>query len=169
MAMPKKLKNFNVFADGVSFIGEVEEFTVPKLTRKLEEYRAGGMNGPVEIDLGAEKMESEATYGGIMREIFKAWGIASVDGAMLRFAGAIQRDDSEAVDSLEVVMRGRHTELDLGNAKAGDNSPFKVKSAISYYKLSVNNEVWCEIDHNNFIEVVFGVDRLAEQRRAMGV
>ncbi|MWL87148.1 phage major tail tube protein [Cupriavidus sp. SW-Y-13] len=169
MAMPKKLKNFNVFADGVSFIGEVEEFTLPKLTRKLEEYRAGGMNGPVEIDLGAEKMESEATYGGIMREIFKSWGISSVDGAMLRFAGAIQRDDSEAVDSLEVVMRGRHTELDLGNAKAGDNSQFKVKSAISYYKLSVNNEVWCEIDHNNFIEVVFGVDRLAEQRRAMGV
>ncbi|MNO01414.1 Phage tail tube protein FII [compost metagenome] len=66
-------------------------------------------------------------------------------------------------------MRGRHTELDFGNAKAGDNSQFKVKSSLSYFKLTVNSEVWIEIDHVNFIEVVFGVDRLAEQRRAMGL
>ncbi|WP_066738204.1 phage major tail tube protein [Cupriavidus sp. D384] len=169
MALPRKLKNFNVFHDGVSYVGECEEFTQPKLARKLEEYRAGGMNGPVDIDLGAEKMETEATYGGLMREPFKAWGITAVDGVLLRFAGAYQRDDSEAVDAVEVVIRGRHTELDMGAAKAGDNSQFKVKSSISYYKLTVNGEVWCEIDHVNFIETVFGVDRLAEQRRAMGV
>ncbi|MGO4413287.1 phage major tail tube protein [Cupriavidus sp. KB_39] len=169
MALPRKLKNYNVFHDGVSYVGQTEEFTLPKLTRKLEEYRAGGMNGPVEIDLGAEKMELEATYGGLMREIFKAWGITIVDGVLLRFAGAYQRDDTAEVDAVEVVVRGRHTELDLGNAKVGDNSQFKVKSAISYYKLSVNGEVWCEIDHVNFIEIIFGVDRLAEQRRAMGL
>lgn len=169
MALPSKLMNFNVFHDGVSYLGECEEITVPKLTRKLEEYRAGGMNGPVDIDVGAEKMEAEATYGGLMREVFKAWGITTVDGVLLRFAGAYQRSDSAEVDSVEVVIRGRHSELDMGNAKAGDNSQFKVKTSVSYYKLTVNGEVWCEIDHVNFIEVVFGVDRLAGQRRAMGV
>jgi P2 family phage contractile tail tube protein len=61
------------------------------------------------------------------------------------------------MDAVEVTIR-RHTELDLGNAKAGDNSQFKVKSSISYYKLAVNGEVWCEIDHLNFIETIFGVD-----------
>ncbi|REE92632.1 phage major tail tube protein [Cupriavidus plantarum] len=169
MALPAKLKNFNVFADGVSFAGQTEELTLPKLTRKLEEYRAGGMNGPVEIDLGNEKMEMEATYGGLQRQIFKSYGTTSVDGAMVRFAGAYQRDDESAVDAVEIVARGRHTELDMGNAKAGDNSQFKVKSSLSYYKLTVNGEVWCEIDHVNFIENIFGVDRLAEQRRAMGL
>jgi len=169
MAMPRKLKNYNVFHDGVSYVGECEEFTLPKLTRKLEEYRAGGMNGPVDIDLGNEKMEVEAAYGGLMREVFKAWGITTVDGVLLRFAGAYQRDSEEGVDSVEIVIRGRHTELDMGGAKVGDNSQFKVKSSISYYKLTVNGEVWCEIDHLNFIEVVFGVDRLAGQRRAMGL
>jgi len=169
MAMPRKLKNFNVFHNGESFVGECEEMTLPKLTRKLEEYRAGGMNGPVDIDLGAEKMELEATYGGIMRAIFKEWGITSISGVLLRFAGAFQRDADSDTDSVEVIVRGRHTELDMGNAKAGDNSQFKVKTSISYYKLSVNGEVWCEIDHENFIEVIFGVDRLAGQRRAMGL
>lgn len=169
MALPRKLKNYNVFHDGVVYVGQAEEITLPKLTRKLEEYRAGGMNGPVEIDLGAEKMELEATYGGLMREVFKAWAITSVDGVMVRFAGAYQRDDTGEVDAVEIVVRGRHTELDLGSAKAGDNSQFKVKSSLSYYKLTVNGEVWFEIDHVNYIETVFGVDRLAEQRRAMGI
>lgn len=169
MALPSKLKHFNVFADGVSHAGEAEEITLPKLTRKLEEYRAGGMNGPIDIDLGNEKLELEATYGGLMRTILKQYGVTVADAALVRFAGAYQRDDTGAVDAVEVVVRGRHTELDFGNAKAGDNSQFKVKSSLSYYKLTVNGEVWIELDHINFIEIVFGVDRMAEQRRAIGL
>lgn len=169
MALPRKLKNFNVFADGVSYAGQCEELTQPKLARKLEEFRAGGMSGPIEIDLGNEKLELEATYGGPMREILKQYGVSQASAALVRFAGAYQRDSTGEVDSVEIVVRGRHTELDFGNAKVGDNSQFKVKSSLTYYKLTVNNEAWIEIDHENFIEVVFGVDRLAEQRRAMGL
>lgn len=169
MALPRTLKHFNVFADGVSHAGEVEEIDLPKLSRKVEEYRAGGMNGPVEVDLGNDKLEMEATYGGLMREILKQYGTTTVDGAMLRFAGAYQREDTGAVDAVEIVVRGRHTEIDFGKAKAGSKDPFKVKSALSYYKLTVNGEVWIEIDHVNFIETVFSNDRLAEQRKAIGL
>jgi P2 family phage contractile tail tube protein len=169
MAMPRKLKNFNVFADGVSHVGECEEITLPKLTRKLEEYRAGGMNGPIDLDFGNEKLELETTYGSIMREILKQYGVTRASAAMVRFAGAYQRDDTGDMDAVEVVVRGRHTELDFGTGKVGDSSQFKVKSSLAYYKLTINGEVWVEIDHENFIEIVFGVDRLAEQRRAMGL
>ncbi|WP_373379604.1 phage major tail tube protein [Cupriavidus nantongensis] len=169
MAMPRKLKNFNVFADGVSHVGECEEIILPKLTRKLEEYRAGGMNGPIDLDFGNEKLELETTYGSIMREILKQYGVTRASAAMVRFAGAYQRDDTGDMDAVEVVVRGRHTELDFGTGKVGDSSQFKVKSSLAYYKLTINGEVWVEIDHENFIEVVFGVDRLAEQRRAMGL
>ena len=47
MGMPHKLKQFNVFQNGVLFMGMVPEITLPKLSRKMEEYRAGGMSGPV--------------------------------------------------------------------------------------------------------------------------
>lgn len=169
MALPRTLKHFNVFVDGVTHAGEVEEITVPKLTRKVEEYRAGGMNGPVELDLGNEKMEIEATYGGLMRTILKQFGVTSTDGAMLRYAGSYQRDDTGETDAVEIVVRGRHTEIDFGNSKAGEKTQFKVKSGLSYYKLTVNGELWIEIDHVNFIENVFGVDRLAEHRRNIGL
>lgn len=59
MALPSKLKNLNLFNDGLSYIGLVTEFKLPTLTRKMEEYRAGGMVGPVDVDLGQEKIEAE--------------------------------------------------------------------------------------------------------------
>ena len=48
MAMPRKLKYLNTFLDGGSYLGVIESVTLPKLTRKLENYRGGGMSGSVE-------------------------------------------------------------------------------------------------------------------------
>jgi len=55
--LPQILKNFNVFANGVSYAGRAEEVSLPKLTVKTEEFRGGGMDAPVELDMGMEKMD----------------------------------------------------------------------------------------------------------------
>ena len=52
MAMPHKLKNMNLFNDGGSYQGKVKTVTLPSLGRKMEAWRAAGMNGPVKADLG---------------------------------------------------------------------------------------------------------------------
>lgn len=168
MAMPRKLKNMNLFNDGNSYIGQVAEVTLPKLTRKMEDWRGGGMNAPIKVDLGMEGLELEVQCGGLMRDAFLQFGVARHDGVMLRFAGAYQRDDTGAVDAVEIVVRGRHEEIEPGKAKAGDDTEFKFKTTASYYKLSVNGEVLVEIDIPNFIEIVGGVDRMLEQRMAIG-
>ncbi len=56
--LPKILRNFNVFVDGRGYAGKIEEITLPKLTIKTEEYRAGGMDIPISIDMGMEKLEA---------------------------------------------------------------------------------------------------------------
>ncbi|WP_175879404.1 phage major tail tube protein [Burkholderia sp. BCC0097] len=169
MALPSKLKNFIVFEDGVSYVGEVPEIQLPKLTRKMEAYRGGGMNGEVDIDLGMEKLELGLTMGGFMKEMFRTWGTSKVDGVTVRFAGSYQRDDTEAVDAVEVYVRGRYKEIDPGKAKAGDNADQTGTMSLAYYRLVVNGETLIEIDFPNFIEMVGGVDRLAQQRRALGL
>lgn len=168
MALPRKLKNLNLFNDGVTYIGQVGEVTLPKLTRKMEEWRGGGMNAPIKVDHGMEVLEIETVCGGLMRDVFLQYGIARHDGVMLRFAGAYQRDDTGRMDAVEVVVRGRHEEIDPGKAKAGDDTEFKFKTAASYYKLMVNGETLVEIDVANMVEIVGGVDRLLEQRIAIG-
>jgi uncharacterized protein len=169
MALASTLKNFNLFNEDKSFLGIVEEVKLPKLKRKLEDYRAGGMDGPVGIDVGQEKLEMEFVCGGFMEQIFLQYGIPRISGVMLRFVGAYQRDDTAVVKAVEIVMRGRHEELDMGDAKGGDKGKLTVKSVLTYYKLSVDNKVLIEIDILNMIFIVDGVDTLLEQRKALGL
>ena len=169
MALPRTLKNMNLFNDGESYLGLVSEITLPKLSRKMEEYRAGGMNGPVQIDLGHEALEIEWTCSGLIRDVLNQYGHPQHNGVPLRFAGAYQRDDSAAVDAVEMVIRGRHKEIDFGTAKPGELTECKITTALSYYKLTMNGAEVIEIDLINMIEKVNGTDRLAEIRQAIGV
>ncbi|MDR0182414.1 phage major tail tube protein [Lysobacter arvi] len=168
MAMPRKLKFFNTFIDGSSYLGECVELTLPTLSRTMEDYRAGGMSGPVKVDLGQEAIELEATFGGLMRPILRQYAAARHDAVALRFAGAYQRDDNGSVQSVEIVVRGRWSEIEPGSAKGGEDTEFKSKLACSYYKLIVDGREEIEIDLLNMIERIDGVDRLAEHRRAIG-
>ena len=167
--LPRKLKNFILFNDGNAYLGEVEEVTLPKLTRKMEDYRAGGMNGPVKLDFGMEGLALEWTAGGYLRSLLGQWAQPAHDGVLLRFAGAIQSDDLGIPSPLEVVMRGRHSEIDFGNSKAGEKTEIKVKSELSYYRISMDGTVLIEIDLVNMIEIVDGTDRLASVRLALGI
>ncbi|MFV0662774.1 phage major tail tube protein [Denitromonas sp.] len=169
MALPRKLKHFNLFADGESYAGVATEVVLPKLTRKMEELRAAGMNGPVDVDLGMEKLEMDWTCGGYVRQVYAQFGIGRADGVPLRFAGAYQRDDTGEVVAVEITVRGRHSEIDPGTAKAGDDAPLKVKSTLSYYKLTENGIPLIEIDLLNMVERVGETDRLAEHRKAIGL
>ena len=169
MALPRKLKNFNVFNDAQSFLGLVPEVTLPKLTRQMESYRAGGMNGPVKLDLGQGELEVELTLGGMVTQVFQQYANSRVDGILLRFAGAYQEDATGLVSAVEVVMRGRYEEIDPGNAKVGDNGDMKVKMVLSYYKLTIDGAEIIELDLTNMVERVNGVDMLADQRRAVGL
>ena len=169
MGLPRKIKNFSTFVDGINYAGEMPEVGLPKLTRKMEDYRSGGMNAGVKLDFGMEAMEAELTAAGYMSDLFKSWGELRHDAVLLRFTGALQADDSEGVDALEVVMRGRFSEIDPGSAKAGEATTVKYKAALSYYKLTINGETLIEIDAVNMIEIVNGIDRLAEVRAALGM
>ena len=169
MGMPRKLKNFATFVDGDNYMGEMPDVTLPTLSRKMEEYRGGGMNGPVSLDLGQEKMEAELKAAGFQTELLKSFGSPTHDATLLRFAGAIQQDDTAAVEAVEVVMRGRLQEAKPDNIKAGDMTNTTYKYALSYYKLTVNGEIQVEIDLVNLVEMVDGEDRLSAVRTALGV
>jgi P2 family phage contractile tail tube protein len=167
MALPKKLKMADLFNEGNSYLGQTGEITIPKLVRKFEDWRGGGMNGNVKIDLGLGDDITEFNWklGGIDELIIEQWGAQTVSANMLRFAGSYQRDDTGETTAVEIVVRGRHEEIDFGNQKAGDDTETSVTTIWSYYKLSINNVVKVEIDIPNMIEMVNGVD-LNEKHRA---
>lgn len=169
MALPNALKNFNLFNEGRSYMGVAEELKLPKLARKMEKFRGGGMDGEVEIDLGQEPLELEWTCGGFADEVFKQFGVTKASGVMLRFAGAYQQDDTGTVKAVEIVVRGRHQEIDSGDAKGGDKGKTTIKSVLTYYKLTVDGKEVIEIDLLAFVFKVDGKDMLEAQRKAIGL
>lgn len=169
MALPNSLKNFNAYADGNSLMGIIEEIGLPKLSRKMEAFQGGGMVAPADIDLGLEKLEIDLTCGGFVSELIKQFGLGKASGALLRFAGAYQRDDTGDVQAVEIVTRGRYSEIDFGNAKVGDKSMTKAKISLTYYKLTVDGVVLVEIDVLGHLCTINGVDLLAAQRKAIGL
>lgn len=54
-------------------------------------------------------------------------------------------------------------------AKAGELTEIKVTTACSYYKLSIDGITVIEIDFVNMVEIVDGVDHLAQIRLALGM
>lgn len=169
MGLPRTLKNMNTFNEGNGYGGECKTVKLPPLKRKLEEYRGGGMNAPLQMDMGMEAMELGLTFGGPVRDVLRQWGVSTVDGVYIRFVGAYQQDDSSAVDTVEVIVRGRYSEIDPGDQEVGEPGEFAATMALAYYKLVWNGRTEIEIDPINMIEIVGGVDRTAELRAAIGM
>ncbi|AXQ50156.1 phage major tail tube protein [Stenotrophomonas rhizophila] len=171
MALPKKLKHMNLFNDAQSYLGVAKTVTLPKLGRKLEAYRGGGMDGPAKVDLGFsdDGLALEWTLGGWDLIALRQFGAVRADGVAMRFAGSVQRDDDGSVSAVEIAVRGRHEEIDFGEATPGEDTEHKINTALTYYKLTVDGEVIVEIDFLNFVFIVDGEDLLADHRKAIGL
>lgn len=169
MSLPRKLKDFNLFGDGNNWQGEIPSLTLPELARSMESYRGGGMDGPIEIDMGQELIEFNWNAGGMIAEIFHEYGTPIHDANLLRFAGSYESDETAEVIPVEIVVRGRHKTIAMGDAEGGSNNQIAVTTTCTYYKLVVNGEELLEIDLPGNVFRVRGEDRLAQRRRALGL
>ena len=169
MAMiPETLANLNLFVDGVSFQGDVPSLTLPKLTLQMEEHRGGGMDAPVELDMGMEKQEANFTTTGVRRESLKFFGLADGTAFNGTFRGAYKGLKGK-VTPVIVTLRGTLKEVDMGDWKAGDKAEIKHAVGLTYYKLDVDGRTVYEIDPLGMRRVINGVDQLAAQRSALGL
>ena len=166
--IPEMLTNCVMFVDGVSFSGDVPSMTLPKLSIKTEEYRGGGMSGPVDLPTGLEKLEAAFTTNGVRREALKFFGLADQTACNLVFRGSF-KGQKGTVKAVTVTLRGSLKEVDMGDWKPGDKAEIKHAVAVTYYKLEIDGRVMYEIDFANMVQVIDGVDQLAAERSALGL
>ncbi|HCO0493243.1 TPA: phage major tail tube protein [Escherichia coli] len=160
------------FLNGYSYQGVAKSVTLPKLTRKLENYRGAGMNGSAPVDLGLDDdaLSMEWSLGGFPDSvIWELYAATGVDAVPIRFAGSYQRDDTGETVAVEVVMRGRQKEIDTGEGKQGEDTESKISVVCTYFRLTMDGKELVEIDTINMIEKVNGVDRLEQHRRNIGL
>lgn len=171
MAMPRKLKLMNVFLNGYSYQGVAKSVTLPKLTRKLENYRGAGMNGSAPVDLGLDDdaLSMEWSLGGFPDSvIWELYAATGVDAVLIRFAGLPARRYRR-----NGGRRSGHAwtskEIDTGEGKQGEDTESKISVVCTYFRLTMDGKELVEIDTINMIEKVNGVDRLEQHRRNIGL
>ncbi|TQV72582.1 phage major tail tube protein [Exilibacterium tricleocarpae] len=165
--IPKTLKNFNLFVDGRGYAGRVEELTLPKLSIKTEEIRTGGMDAPVELDMGIEKLECDLNIAEYDVDIIALFGLENGAQVPLTLRGGL--DGEDGVVPVVVTLRGAWRALDFGNWKAGEKAPLKVSVALRYYRLEIGARELIEIDAINMVRKIDGKDQLQAMRSALGI
>jgi P2 family phage contractile tail tube protein len=166
--IPRILKNFSLFVDGRGLAGTVSTLTLPTLTTKMEEFRGGGMDAPVEIDMGLEKLETSFELFEYDPNMLALFGLADGAATQLTARGALRRDGEAAV-AMVVNMTGVIKELDPGDWASGDQTKAKFSVALRYLKITVGGRELVEIDKVNMIRKISGVDQLESIRTAIGV
>lgn len=162
MGLPRKLKNLNAYADGASYLGEVASFEEPALAIAMEEYRGGGMPGPVQIDRGLQAMQATLTMGGHTKALIRKFGTTNVEGVRLRLVSAFQRDDGSRAEAVEIYIGGRFSEIGFGTSSAGEDTEHEYTVPLAYYRRVVDGRTEVEIDMVAGRFLVDGIDRYAE-------
>lgn len=169
MAVASKiLKNFNLYVDGRGYAGQVDELKLPNLSLMGEDFRAGGMDAPVFVEMGQEKLEATFTLSGYDADALGLWGIGSGQTVPLTARGALESLDG-AVQAVKVVMNGVIRSVEPGNWKAGEKSTLQFTIDLRNYKYEQAGSVIHDIDVVNMTRIVNGKDRLAAQRAAIGI
>ena len=160
------LKNFNLYVDGRGYAGNVDEVTLPNLSIVGEDYRAGGMDAPVEVDMGMEKLESTFVLSKFDADIDRLFG--SPGFIALTFRGAVESLDG-TVRPVVVKMRGKIHAIETGAATPGSKVTKTYRVPLVGYSYTLDGVAVHDIDVLNMKRIIGGVDRLAEQRRAIGL
>ncbi|WP_280565126.1 phage major tail tube protein [Chromohalobacter sp. 48-RD10] len=168
MAARNIIKQMTVSVDGRGYAGQVMEYTPPVLTLSTEDHRAGGMDAPIALDMGMEPLESSFVLRSYDREILRQFGVSEGNNVPFVGRGAMQSYDGTWRRTVH-TMRGKITSLDRGTWQAGQVASMTVTMRLDYYKEEHDGVLVHEIDIENMIRTVDGVDLLADLRTALGV
>ena len=168
MTLPRTLRNFSMFIDGTGFAGRVTELTLPTISVQTEEYRGGGLDVPVAIDMGIEALTCSFTLAEYDTDVLKLVGLYDQNAVSLTARGALQRGSEDAV-AMICNLTGSITSFDPGSLEAGSITEANFEMAVRYYKLTVANEDMIEIDIENCQRSIGGTDQLESVRTALGI
>lgn len=163
--IPKVIKNYNLMLDGVGLAGKVEEVTLPALVMHTDDFRGSGMDLPVEIRMGMEKLDLKFSMAEHSPVLFRQFGL--IDGKAVGATFRAAKADDGSVEPYIVVARGAYKDITPSALKVGDRSPLAATLNLRYLRVTMNGVELVEIDVDNFVRRINGIDQLAEERAAI--
>jgi P2 family phage contractile tail tube protein len=166
-----KLYNANVYLDGdLNLLGRASEITLPEVVAKIEEHRALGMVGTVELPTGIETLVAKVKWQSFFADAM-ARSLNPFRAVKLQVRSSLEVYEAEGrIEQVPVVcaMTARFKKSPLGGFKAGEHQEREEELSVTYLKLTVGDRELVEIDVVENIWLVDGEDLLAAYNTNLG-
>lgn len=163
------MMDFTVWIRDVGKIGECPSFQPPDIQVAVEEYRGGGMDGPVEIPYGIEKIEFDFDLHTWDENIWAdlGFGPGSLD-VPIEFRGYLLTPNGDEKGVL-IETYSLIKSIKTAKVEPGKKVDMTISCACRYYKHSVGGTALTEIDMFNKVTIINGFDRSANARALLGI
>ena len=163
------LRNFTAYEDGSNFHLVVNELVLPAIRDITEDARGGGMDMPVDVALGLQKLAAEIKLEGRSRDLMLKAGLKPGTHKRVVYRGYTVNEIDGAERSEMAIIEGRinaNPDPWKHGSLVGVSYPI---TSIIYFKHAINGEVIHEIDAVNMVRIVGGVDQNTGARDALGM
>ncbi|MFE8048749.1 phage major tail tube protein [Brenneria goodwinii] len=165
-----RITNANIYIDGVNLLGRAEEVKLPDVSMIMQEHKALGMVGKVELPAGFDKLEGEIKWNSFYHDAML--GAANPYKTLaLQCRSSVERYSSQGrIDEIPLVtyLTIMFKKNPLGTFKQHENAEFSSGFTCSYLKQVLDGEELLELDYLANIFRVGGVDQLTDYRSNIG-
>lgn len=162
------LNNYTLFIDGGPEVGNCDSFTGPTLAITEEDFRAAGLDLPVSVDQGMEKMQCRYTMHGQSQSSLARFGLATGVNTIVKVKGAVKDTVTGVPAAVYHTCTGKIVSVEPAEWRAGQKAGVTVTMTLIAYMQTYNGVPVIDIDVLNYRRVIGGVDQLAAQRVILG-
>lgn len=164
--LPRLLKHFNLYIDGEDYAGRADSITPPPLTFAMEDHRAGGMDGTIQLEMGMEAMTTTLIVSDFTPALISLMGRPEVP---IVARGSVQAQGVVRPESVVLNMRGMFSGLEMAEWRGATKTTKTMTTSLSYFRYRQADVEYCEIDIVNMVRRFGGVDQLAVHRANIGL
>jgi P2 family phage contractile tail tube protein len=161
----------NVYVDGTSYFGQVEEIGLPELNPIMLEHKAAGMIGKIELPSGFDKMEGKLKINSVYPDMLKKVADITKAHQLIIRASLETWVGGSKTGEVPVVayIRGIWKKFPGIGIKQQDNPEAETMMAVHAYRFEVDGQEIINVDFMASIYSVGGDDKLAQYRANLGI
>lgn len=165
-----QIVNANIYVDGTNMLGRASEVDAPKVVAKMNEYKVLGQIGAYELPAGFDKMEMRIKWNAFYKDIATKFINPFKKIAIQVRYNLEEWQGGDRVSQVPVVIYAtcQSKGFPLGNSKQMDNIELESNLSCTHVKMEINGVEALEVDFQNNIFKVDGVDMMAEYRANIG-
>jgi P2 family phage contractile tail tube protein len=164
------ITNANIYVNGTSLLGRAEEIKLPDIAAMMQERKALGMIGKIELPTGFDKLEGEIKWNSLYSDVavlmanpFKTLQLQC--RSSIETYGSQGRVDEQAMVTYLTVMFKKNP---MGAFKQHDPAEFPSAFSATYIKQVIAGKEVLELDYMANIFRVGGEDMMATYRSNIG-